>query len=483
MEASHSIVPLLQAVATIAPAMYTGFTFAYSNVVIPPMTTHAPPKLLAKQWLQAYQFAPVFVAPLIILGASSNALLAFYASALTSRAMALYVLAALANASIIPYTALYMEPGINGAGKWKVQELLRDEGFELDGIGQGTSKDTARESAKNWAMTVDMKTIAETWAKTNAWRYVITGFATVTRWNKTLTKRTRVSDHQLSYCKLSLTKASCSAISCCQDCMGNPSWPRLTRNELVTIISDYYVFLTKFYIPPSAIKYPPPGGWPNITAETTKDLGKSELVIDLIKHLPYIASAMASKHERAHDIHYKSEVVDYSILMPENFTIERITDGEESLQEWWDEMEEDKDEDEEESDDEDANHEDNWWNGDNPDHFQMTNMIVLAQGTESGGRHLILDVFKGNIYEDVNECNLLPSCGVEGFFADLREKFEKLDLVPTLSDMYEDEAAIDDENEQQFRKVWREYGWPGKGFRKEEALKAIQKCRERLGRD
>jgi hypothetical protein len=144
---------------------------------MPPLITHAPPKLLAKQWLQAYQFAPIFVAPLILLGASSNTLLAYLTALSPSKT--LYIIAALANASIIPYTALYMEPGINGAGKWKAQELLRDEGFGLMGTGQGTDKDTARDAAKRWAEKVDMKTIAELWARTNAWRYVITGIATV----------------------------------------------------------------------------------------------------------------------------------------------------------------------------------------------------------------------------------------------------------------------------------------------------------------
>lgn len=138
------------------------------------MTTHAPPKLLAKQWLQAYQFAPTFVAPLIILGASSNAVLAYLTA---SRTSSLYAVAAFAIASIIPYTALYMEPGVNGAGKWKAQELLRGE-FELKNEGQGTDHDTARASWKRWAEDVDMKTIANLWAKTNAWRYVITGIAT-----------------------------------------------------------------------------------------------------------------------------------------------------------------------------------------------------------------------------------------------------------------------------------------------------------------
>lgn len=158
--------------------MKIGFTFAYSHVAIPPMTTHASPKLLARQWLQAYQFASVFVAPLILLGASSNAILAYMTSELT-RTSALYIISAILNASIIPYTALYMEPGVNGAGKWKAQELLRDDGFTLNGRGAGTDKDTASESAKRWAETVDMKTIAETWARTNAWRYVITGIALV----------------------------------------------------------------------------------------------------------------------------------------------------------------------------------------------------------------------------------------------------------------------------------------------------------------
>lgn len=142
------------------------------------MTAHAPPKLLARQWLQAYQFAPTIVAPLILLGASSNALLAYITAGSASRVASLYAVAALTIASIIPYTALYMEPGVNGAGKWKAHELLRGE-FDLKAVGQGTGTDTASASAKRWAASVDMKTIAETWARINAWRYVLTAAATV----------------------------------------------------------------------------------------------------------------------------------------------------------------------------------------------------------------------------------------------------------------------------------------------------------------
>ena len=146
---------------------------------MPPLITHAPPKVLAKQWLQAYQFAPIFVAPLILTGTSSTAFLAYISKSSSCSATVLYVVAALANASIIPYTALYMEPGVNGTGKWKVQEILNEEGVVLKRSGQGTDTHTASEAAKKWAEKVDMKTIAETWVRTNAWRYIITAIATL----------------------------------------------------------------------------------------------------------------------------------------------------------------------------------------------------------------------------------------------------------------------------------------------------------------
>jgi hypothetical protein len=126
--------------------------------VIPPITTHAPSKLLAKQWLQAYQFAPAFVAPLILLGTASNGLLSYLTNGVPSYSSVLYATAAVLTASI-----------------------------ELQGAGQGTDKDTAKVSWKSWAETVDMKTIAELWAKTNAWRYIITGVATLISATATIT--------------------------------------------------------------------------------------------------------------------------------------------------------------------------------------------------------------------------------------------------------------------------------------------------------
>lgn len=147
-------------------------TYAYSYMVIPPIVAHASEKVLAKQWLQAYQIAPIYVPPLIVSGALANAYLAYHASALVLRC--LYSAAALLTFSIMPWTLFHFEPGINGAGKWKVQQILGDEADVMPvqkGLFPSPYKDTGTLKAKKWAEGVDMKELAETWAQLNANRY------------------------------------------------------------------------------------------------------------------------------------------------------------------------------------------------------------------------------------------------------------------------------------------------------------------------
>lgn len=61
------------------------------------------------------------------------------------------------------------------------------------------------------------------------------------------------------------------------------------RDETITAVRDYYAFLVSMYLDPSCIVSPPEGGWPSITADSLSGLGKTEEVINLLKHLPYIA--------------------------------------------------------------------------------------------------------------------------------------------------------------------------------------------------
>ncbi|KAJ4405558.1 hypothetical protein N0V82_010292 [Gnomoniopsis sp. IMI 355080] len=70
--------------------------------------------------------------------------------------------------------------------------------------------------------------------------------------------------------------------------MSNPDH---TYSETATIeaIRTYYQFLTRLYLPTAAIKEAPPGGWPEITQETFTALGKSDTVVSLLAHLPYLS--------------------------------------------------------------------------------------------------------------------------------------------------------------------------------------------------
>ena len=53
------------------------------------------------------------------------------------------------------------------------------------------------------------------------------------------------------------------------------------------MIHDYYNFLIKMYADKSAFIWPPPDGWPTITAASQRGLGKSNDVLELLRHIPY----------------------------------------------------------------------------------------------------------------------------------------------------------------------------------------------------
>ncbi|TPX11423.1 uncharacterized protein E0L32_007842 [Thyridium curvatum] len=64
-----------------------------------------------------------------------------------------------------------------------------------------------------------------------------------------------------------------------------------SRDATIAAVTDYYQFLTRMYMKDSHIIYPPAEGWPSIVnadPETLRALGKSDEVIALLAHLPYI---------------------------------------------------------------------------------------------------------------------------------------------------------------------------------------------------
>lgn len=59
--------------------------------------------------------------------------------------------------------------------------------------------------------------------------------------------------------------------------------------EVATALRDFYDFLTKLpWLQPEDVLEPPERGWPNINAKNFRAFHKSNVVIELLKHLPYI---------------------------------------------------------------------------------------------------------------------------------------------------------------------------------------------------
>ncbi|KAG9567447.1 hypothetical protein KCU71_g3796, partial [Aureobasidium melanogenum] len=63
-----------------------------------------------------------------------------------------------------------------------------------------------------------------------------------------------------------------------------------SRDETVAAITEFYKFYIRLpYIDPNALVLAPEdGGWPNIDATELRNRGKSDEVIELLRHLPYI---------------------------------------------------------------------------------------------------------------------------------------------------------------------------------------------------
>ncbi|KAK5118895.1 hypothetical protein LTR62_000106 [Meristemomyces frigidus] len=171
-----AFLPLAKFIGIVCPTIYAGFTASDSLTFVSPIVLHAPnQKIMAKQWLAGYQYGPLWVPPLVMPGTIANLLLA-YACRHDSVLRNVYVAAAVAIFSILPITFLYMEPGINGACKWKVQLLLREEGFSMHETAwwfPSAHRQGGTLASRRWAERTDMRELILFWRGTNNYRAVI----------------------------------------------------------------------------------------------------------------------------------------------------------------------------------------------------------------------------------------------------------------------------------------------------------------------
>jgi hypothetical protein len=93
------------------------------------------------------------------------------------------------------------------------------------------------------------------------------------------------------------------------------------RDEVIASVTDFYNFLiTHLHFEPSDLQSPPSTGWSKITQARLAFLGKSDKVIDLLQHLPYLPPyGLFQKEIYTHTVcvDYNQESVDRHLEDPE----------------------------------------------------------------------------------------------------------------------------------------------------------------------
>ncbi|GAB3444952.1 hypothetical protein GCM10027570_14700 [Streptomonospora sediminis] len=248
--------------------------------------------------------------------------------------------------------------------------------------------------------------------------------------------------------------------------------PVYPPSEISEIVLDFLTFLTTLYRDPGELVVPPPGGWPGYSPEKC-DGFKSDLVIEVLRNLPYLVDRTSDQSDCLGQINYKSHLLDYRTV-----DSVRSTDHE-HLWPW-----EDESEDEESWDEESA-----------PDH-----VFVFAEGFESGGVTLFIDVREGRAVEERIRCDG-SGYDIKEYFEGVKEKYRNLGLIPCpgwgmLVDdsvgagkpgevLSEEEVLMQtapiwgtDLDLQYTRQLYRAFGWPD-NFRRDEAFREIKELIEK----
>lgn len=112
--------------------------------------------------------------------------------------------------------------------------------------------------------------------------------------------------------------------------MSSSTGSTFSREKFVAALTDYYDFLRRAYIPDHLFKYPPENGWPELVNADLSFMGKDEVVLDTIRHMPYIEKTLAN-----YDICYGCEALDYTSDEFQTYCIDRAARGEKDDQDLW----------------------------------------------------------------------------------------------------------------------------------------------------
>ena len=65
-----------------------------------------------------------------------------------------------------------------------------------------------------------------------------------------------------------------------------------SRSDVAVALSAFYEQVVRFpHLDDAALRIPPSAGWETVDSAALRELGKSEAVIELLRHLPYLEAA------------------------------------------------------------------------------------------------------------------------------------------------------------------------------------------------
>jgi hypothetical protein len=249
--------------------------------------------------------------------------------------------------------------------------------------------------------------------------------------------------------------------------MPSPSEVVYSRDKTIAAVRDYYQFICKLYLPEWFMLEPPPGGWPSITKESTASFGKTDEVIELLRHLPYVR-----KRESGRGTHAApwAVLVDYQHEFGSRDN-DRVKDLR-LITELWE-----------------------------PDRVPA-HVVGLAGGhrdnniflldTESGIIHWTPcpdgpaynpsreQIDFGDHEQEVWRCGT-PAWAVADFFELLKDEFRALNFVPIgeleVSDVYTQYTGDSEGVISMLQSIYREHNWPDlSAYKKDECLQAVKRA-------
>ncbi|CAD0107401.1 unnamed protein product, partial [Aureobasidium uvarum] len=241
-----------------------------------------------------------------------------------------------------------------------------------------------------------------------------------------------------------------------------------SRPETIAAITDFYTFYIKLpYLDPGALVFAPTSGWTTIDTTELKARGKTDEVIDLLRHLPYLSHPST---RGGWTIDQGCSHIQYHKGVCYNNTSSAIK-------------------------------------------HLPSHVIPIAEATDREGMYLILDTFTGNIttynilanniqgnweeyerLEDKDKWRAYPTEPVTQFFERWKELYEKLVwmVAPSIDDSHgdggtyftradnvveendlldaddDDDVEIEDEvTKGGVYEIYKRNGWPGNSFDRE----------------